>query len=36
MSGVCVLAPDINQCPNYNADIGAVLPKIKCADFLGN
>lgn len=33
MSGVCVLAQDINQCPNYNADIGGCATNNKVCGF---
>lgn len=33
MTGLCMLAPDINQCPNYNADIGSCVTNNKVCGF---
>lgn len=33
MNGVCVLAPDINQCPSYNADMGSCVSNNKVCGF---
>lgn len=33
MSGLCGLAPDINQCPNYNADTGCCATNNKACGF---
>ncbi|MDR7814654.1 hypothetical protein [Lacrimispora sp.] len=33
MTGLCRLAPDINQCPHYNADMGSCVSNNKVCGF---